>query len=459
MLSRWTFHITYFALTCLLTIYLSRTITPDHNFALACFLSLSAAIMFFTDYEDEGTTLPPLVTFNRKREARRAFGMKEKVERVLKFEDKTGERSGRERVEKNAPSKSVAEGNLDWNRHKSAEGHADADGKSIERSSDVEKSGERRGKNGEGKLVVTESLGGVTSEFDPNERVLRDLKRFYDEDRPYEAVNEWTRLQAEKRFGKQDVTSKAAKDLIRKIEEAHNEIFRLTTVMMNKDNWNFKSKHRGCDIYASTIDPRDFKVVAACPDSDVFNLISLVYETDLYKKWVPGCTESARWLHNTFRQTLYLKFKVPFPFQDRDLLLKGYGDVWESNTVMIYIQSVEDKEAEAHMGVKPGATRAEVLFAGLEIKPTSERGGVQLTMMTRLDLKLSMVPDSLFDYIAKFIVAELCIYLRDRSKAMAGKDKHTKTHRPWLERQTNPSSRVYREVEDRLSKLQEQYQE
>jgi len=193
--------------------------------------------------------------------------------------------------------------------------------------------------------------------------------------------------------------SKPSKALLAKIDEARTEIFRLTNSLENEANWRFRMKHKQCSVFASKSDRRDFKVVTTCPDSDIYNLISLIFETQLYSKWLPDTIQSTRWDHSKFHQNLYLRFKLPFPFKDRDVLLKGYGDVWNGSKMMIYVGSVESKEAERRLDVKPGAVRAQVLFSGMLLRPLGKQG-TELSIIARLDLRLPFLPDIIFDYIA-----------------------------------------------------------
>jgi hypothetical protein len=284
------------------------------------------------------------------------------------------------------------------------------------------------------------------------ESLLDELQRMYDEDRPFEAVQELQRLRANNLLTAEAEFSEASKNLIADVDVARIEIFGLTDLLEKEGNWKHRMHHKTCDIYASTIDPRDFKVVCVCPDSNLYDLISLILETQLYYKWMPGCTKSTRWDHSMFYQNLYLRLSVPFPFKDRDVLLKGYGDVWKGSKVMIYVKSIESKEAERRLDVKPGPVRAEVGFSGILLRPLGPEKGVEITLISRLDIKLALLPDVIFDYAAKFVLVELCVYLRDTSKSMATHPEDPK-HKPWRERQVGSDAQAYREIRERLSKM------
>jgi len=284
------------------------------------------------------------------------------------------------------------------------------------------------------------------------EALLNDLKMLYDEDRPFEAVQELQRLRANNLISDEARFALEYRRIVNEIDEARHEIFRLTDTLERESNWKFKMSHKKCDIFSSIADTRDFKVVCECPESNMFNLLSLIIETQFYKHWVPGVSESGRYDLSMFFQHLYLRFKLPFPLKDRDVLMKGYGDVWKGNKVMIFVSSIDSAEAEKKLNVKPGASRVDVIFSGILIKPQAS-GGAELTMIARIDLKMPLLPDALFDYAAKFVIAELCCYLRDRSKIMTEHPDH-KENKLWTDRHSGSEAAVYNEIKERLSRIQ-----
>ena len=301
----------------------------------------------------------------------------------------------------------------------------------------------------------SDSTTSSSSTRHSQEDLLDELRKLQEDDRPFDAVHELQRLRANNLISEESKFSSESKRLIAKIDEANKEIFLLTDLLEKESIWKHRMKHKQCDIFASKVDPRDFKVVCDCPQSNLYNLISLIIETQYYKHWVPGVTQSTRWDHSKFYQNLYLRLTLPFPFKDREVLLKGYGDVWKGSKVMIYVGSIDSKEAEAKLGVKPGAVRADVVFSGILLKPL-ETGGAQITLIARLDLKMSIVPDALFDYAAKFVLAELCVFLRDRAKIMTA-EPNNKLNKMWTERQTGSESQVYKEIQERLAKMTSDY--
>jgi len=305
----------------------------------------------------------------------------------------------------------------------------------------------------ESEIKITEAKLPAAEKRHIQEYKLKNLQTLYEGDKPFEAVKELDTLRTTGSISEAALFSDDSKALISKVDEAQKEIFRLIDCLEADENWRFRMRHKQSEIFASKADPRDFKVFCVCPDSDILDLISLIIETQFYSRWLPGCVQSTRYDHSMFFQNLYLRLKLPFPLKDRDVLLKGYGDVWKGDKVMIYVGDVDQakaKEAESRLKVRSGAVRAAVIFSGILLQPLEK--GTKLTVISRLDAKLDFLPDAIFDYAAKFVLAELCCFLRDRSKSMKA-DPENFAHQPWIERQKGSESHVYKEIRERLSKM------
>lgn len=277
---------------------------------------------------------------------------------------------------------------------------------------------------------------------------FRNLHKMHVDDRPFHAVRELEQLRNTQPHQFKSPHSPSVEAMIERIDHQRQEIFRLTNMLQQESNWKFRMRHRNSDVFISTADSRDFKVVGECPGSDMFSIISLIYETDLYKNWLPGVSQSSRWKLSKLEQRLYLRLPVPFPMKDREVLLKGYGDVTKGG-VMIYVQSVDSKEAERRFKVKPGAVRCDVQFAGFLIKQLPN-DTVQITIICRLDIKMPILPNSMIDYGAKFALAELLACIRDVTKGMRDKPQDEK-YQPWLQRQHGEDAQVYNELRARIA--------
>lgn len=285
---------------------------------------------------------------------------------------------------------------------------------------------------------------------DPNDIpvLFRELYKLHVEERPFEAVRELERLRQlpEALAGG---SHPLLQPVLAKVDRQRSEIFRLTEMLEQESNWKFRMKHKSVDVFLSTADSRDFKVVCDCKSSDLFSIISLIYETDLYKFWVPGVSQSSRWRLSKLEQRLYLRLPVPL-MKDREVLLMGYGDV-NNGAVMIYVQSIDSKDAERELGVRPGGFRCDVVFAGFLIKPLAN-DAVRITMCSRIDLKMPLLPDYVVDYAAKFVLAELLVMIRDTTQGMR-KNPLDKKYSKWLDRQSGEDALIYQEIRKRLAEL------
>jgi hypothetical protein len=94
-----------------------------------------------------------------------------------------------------------------------------------------------------------------------------------------------------------------------------------------------------------------FRVEGVVP-SNLFTVLACFYETELLREWLPGCGSSSR-IHSEsmFRQLFYLTF--PFPFVVRDAFGRGYGDVTDDGTVLIFLKSIPPEAAPPGVDVPP----------------------------------------------------------------------------------------------------------
>ena len=95
----------------------------------------------------------------------------------------------------------------------------------------------------------------------------------------------------------------------------------------------------------------------------------------------------------------------------RDLLIEGYGDIHEGESVILYIRSVGDGEyasetAELNAKArKQKAVRAECV-SGMLFTPRDDRT-TQITMTMNMDLKMAFIPGWLLDFFLKHFAKDL----------------------------------------------------
>lgn len=74
-------------------------------------------------------------------------------------------------------------------------------------------------------------------------------------------------------------------------------------------------------------------------DLEVFNLLTMIYETGLFKNWVPFCGESKDIKNiGVAAKVAYIKFNLPF-ISDREGYFYGQGvdRVTSTGSIVIYV--------------------------------------------------------------------------------------------------------------------------
>ena len=172
----------------------------------------------------------------------------------------------------------------------------------------------------------------------------------------------------------------------------------------------------------------------------MFELISPILFGDLLHTWMPGartaqatpealrrrCVRSAGvhasstlTLPSHYRHVIHLEFdKVPM-VSPRDVVIVGYGDVHDDDSIMIYMRSVgEDEHAAERAALETRAAKNKVvradLIAGMLFRAVD--GGIAVTVISKLDLKMPFIPGWLQDLIMKHVAAEFLPMLRKQAR-------------------------------------------
>ena len=143
-----------------------------------------------------------------------------------------------------------------------------------------------------------------------------------------------------------------------------------------------------------------------------FNLISLLYETDLYHHWFPFCKQSFDYMK--IRKTCkvcYQELVFPFPLKNREAIVCGFGvnRMSHNGTVLVMSKSlreVDDPLIHQKVGVFSSDRRPEGLvenvihFYGFEISPVSPTE-LSLRCCMLVDPQISFIPDAMINYASK----------------------------------------------------------
>lgn len=272
------------------------------------------------------------------------------------------------------------------------------------------------------------------------------------------------------------------------------------------DGWELISDSDGIKSYyrAEKDSPTHSFLVSGNVDTNVFNLLALIYELSLYQNWFPMVRKSAK-IHHLSRFRLIGKTEVAalWPVADREVVLWCYGDVTDDGSIAIFTRSVRESDAEAKAldGVEEGKSQfseeekkafqdakaeAKGKFDAKEFDRLCQRhyedfedhsqwkipdntvnnvravmhtGGFILTPISpectkvsacfNVDPKLSFIPQSLLNWFTSKLCGMLVKILRDQTAKWFGKKRKSKEENVY-EKQIRENRYVYGEIERRL---------
>jgi len=166
------------------------------------------------------------------------------------------------------------------------------------------------------------------------------------------------------------------------------------------------------------------KVQAIIP-VDMFSVLSMLYEIDMYKNWVPRMSKSSiiqEYPHLKYRFLAYFKFDLFWPIiSDRDMVCYGFGIdlLEEERAILVAIHSIDDNESlrqhmkehgrdvndettkdgeEAHDDtvLSSKLTKISCPMAGFYIKYLSEHQ-TEIRMIGQVDLNMNFMPSWLMN--------------------------------------------------------------
>lgn len=143
-------------------------------------------------------------------------------------------------------------------------------------------------------------------------------------------------------------------------------------------------------------------------------------DVENYIHWYPEVTESRRLLQiSEFRSINYMKFGLPMPFSNRDLVMYAFGadSLEEDGAIYAAVRSCQTKDVADHHVVLPPVSGSDVrsqtkLSAHQFVPLTPNRTLVRF--VSNVDLALGGVPSWLLNYISKQVSTKLIENLRKR---------------------------------------------
>jgi len=233
------------------------------------------------------------------------------------------------------------------------------------------------------------------------------------------------------------------------VREAHASLYKLANFFEEStDTWKDRGSFKKVHMWTKKDPAEPGKVSLRClchaEDVPLFNVIAMVYETDLMPLWVPGVKNCKKMNITKFKSLTYSEFPMPFPFKTREACLVGFGDIW-GKAVTIFARSVwpeEEREGGRFHGIavphdRKGAhprTPVEMggyyICKGEDVTPNMREtfrkkkvsaadlaNSTVLCSIWKLDFP-AMVPEWLYIQLCKYIIAYVLHVMRTKAKTI-----------------------------------------
>lgn len=203
-------------------------------------------------------------------------------------------------------------------------------------------------------------------------------------------------------------------------------------------------------------------------NAKLFNILAVIYEFDLFKTWFPGVGVSDKDIQLAkFRMIVSLVGdQLPWPFWSRKSILYGYGDVFNNDSVAIYIRdAVEtdltqnitdpktsnlnnddiDKEKEKIVVDETQYVNSKCLYGGFHVIPVTEEKTF-IKFAFNFDPQFQLLPTSFFNFLIQGTMIPLLGLITKKAKNIEGTEYEKRIN-------SDESSAVYAEMRKRLTKI------
>jgi hypothetical protein len=176
------------------------------------------------------------------------------------------------------------------------------------------------------------------------------------------------------------------------------EVMQLTRFF---SDWGVISDKNGVKIQYNPepeLATHSFKIEAIVR-APLFNLIAVVYEVELYNKWMPRVKYSKELaILSKFQKIVQLEFNSVWPIANRDSVIEGFGvDFISEDAILVVIQSVSDHVQVEVPEPDDSVVRAVLNIGAFYIKYISDEE-TQIFMVMNCDPKLPVIPDWLLNF-------------------------------------------------------------
>jgi len=251
----------------------------------------------------------------------------------------------------------------------------------------------------------------------------------YEDEKLFEAYDELEKLNTMLIAADSDLLRSKINDIRREIDN-NNTIQkmikeeelarRLLNAMETDEGWSESVDRDRVQVYykeeSATI--HSLKIVGVI-DSPMLNVLTVFYESDLYKSWTPSMKSSQVLMQEKkYRYLCHYGFSLPWPLHDRDVIAYGYG-VDLSDRILVVVRSVNQDEYDQYdVDIpEPGDdARMDINYAGILITPLNDVQ-TRVTLTANVDPKLDYVPSWFLNMVLQqmsyFVISTLRNVTRD----------------------------------------------
>lgn len=131
----------------------------------------------------------------------------------------------------------------------------------------------------------------------------------------------------------------------------------------------------------------------------LFNAIAVVYEIDLYEKWVPRI-KFARELgsDSRFDKLVHVELNAIWPVANRDFVVQGFGVDWmEKNSILIIVSTKQEHPTIEIPNPQGNVVRADVKIGAFRLEYAGEEE-CKCSLIINVDPQMKNIPDWLLNF-------------------------------------------------------------
>jgi len=218
--------------------------------------------------------------------------------------------------------------------------------------------------------------------------------------------------------------------LFKRIAREAESVYELMKTLDSDEGWELCRSDLGVRTWfkQDANSPTLYIKVKGVIPQPAFAVLACLNEIDLYRTWIPTCTESDIRLNiSDFKKMVHLRLDPPSPINwvvsPRELILYGYGvDMMEDNKLAAMAKSPTEEELklfEEEFGFKCAPERPETgvrmncILAGILIEPV-DATHTRVSVLSNTDPKVQ-VPYWLINTTSKKFAHMIFVYLREKS--------------------------------------------